>query len=74
MAKLEKGHPKDTTKTGPGKDSYNTASPAKQMNPSRKSKVRQDGVGQKDSVNAGEHLWKQTHSDGNTPNTPGAGI
>lgn len=74
MSKLEKSQPKDTTGAGPGKDGYNNASPNKTGNPNRKSKTRQDGVGQKDSVNAGDHLWKHGHSMGNTPNTPGAGL
>lgn len=58
---MEKSQPKDTTGAGPGKDAYNTHSSDKN-NAHRHSKKRQDGVGQKDSVNAGDHLWKHHHS------------
>lgn len=48
---------------GPGKDGYNTTGGGKtgggETNAHRKSKARQDGVGQKDRVNAGDHLWNE---------------
>lgn len=54
---------------GPGKDKYNTAKPDAKANAHRKSKVRQDGKGQSDSVNAGDHLWKHENSMGTDPNS-----
>lgn len=53
---------------GPGKDGYNTAKPDSKANAHRRSKSRQDGKGQSDSVNAGEHLWKNKNSEGQDPN------
>jgi hypothetical protein len=54
---------------GPGKDGFNTnKADSKDKNAHRHSKVRQDGVGQKDSVNAGDHLWKHENSEGVDPN------
>lgn len=39
------------------------------------SKEKHSKPGEEDvSMNAGEHLWKETHSFGKSPNTPGAGL
>ena len=62
----EKSQPSDTTKAGPGKDSYQAKGKGQlhQGGP----KARQDGVNHKDSVNAGDHLWKHSNSEGVDPN------
>ncbi len=49
---------------GPGKDGYNTTG-SEGKNAHRKSKKRQDGVGQSDSCEASaEAGWKQSDSEG----------
>lgn len=63
----EKGQPKDTTGAGPGKDGYQVKKEKGQMHHGGP-KARQDGVNHKDSVNAGDHLWKHSNSEGNDAN------
>ncbi len=57
--------PEDTTGAGAGHDGYQSKGKGQHH---QKAKKRQDGVGQKDSVNAGDHLWKHSNSEGVDPN------
>lgn len=59
--KKEKSQPEDTTKTGPGHDSYQAKGKGQYH---QKPKARQDGKNQTSTTNAGDHLWTLQHSEG----------
>ena len=61
---MEKGQPKDTTNTGPGKQSF---TPKGGKENKGGNAPRQDGKNHTDKVNAGDHNWKLKHSQTKGP-------